>query len=574
MPLAAHSGTRLTSRALALVLALAVVGGAAVATALPVQASPAVAVTSADIRANATTTGWHLGVSDAGHALTDAPGSLVIGGEAELLNGLASPLPLTDFSASVAASGFGWTTAAGSGPALGLVQVSFGANEAVTTLSPVAPVSGSTVVSLDDSWTFSGSIGADTGSADRTLGEVLDLLTAQSNPRVVAYGLRVPAGATTALSTISWNGTATSFGGAPAPELPPLVAGTVTISGTPMQYQALGAETQGWNADSLRFQWFSVRDGRSEPIAGATYRVYSSPDIGVQISVAVTGIRGDETTVTVNSALTAPIVPLALWPMAGEAQVRQQFINGTLNAETFGWPVGTEFTFQWFWHDGTSSHLVEGATGRTYTLAPADLGRRFGVIVTGTRSQFATTSVTSGLTTAVEPPPPVVRAPFDPRTTAELIAYLNRGGVQVGSGIIATPFPMPSASPTAPTSPSYAPIFWEDPRDWRVHVYLFSERLFIGTFPVVDGVAQITLTGEQLTAAGAGEHILVALGEQSGAIQAAALTIVEAPTAASAGPVLAATGAEAAPLLGVAALLLVLGAMLVAGRRRLGARLT
>ncbi|SDB91157.1 hypothetical protein SAMN05216410_0866 [Sanguibacter gelidistatuariae] len=572
MPLAAHSGTRHTSRALAFVLALAVVGGAAVAAALPVQAESAVAVTAADIRANATTTGWHLGASDAGHTLTDTPGSLVIGGEAELLNGLVSPLPLTDFSASITGSSFGWTTAAGSGPTFGLVQVSFGANETVTTLSPVDPVSGSTVVRLADRWTFSGDIGAETGSADRTLGEVLDLLTAQSNPRVVAYGVRVPASATTTLSTMSWNGAATSFGGAPAPELPPLVTGTVTISGTPMQYQPLSADTQGWNADSLRFQWFSVRDGQSEPIAGATQRVYASPDIGVQIGVAVMGIRGDETTATVNSALTAPIVPLALWPMDGVAQVRQQFINGTLEAETYGWPVGTAFSYQWFWHDGTSSHLVEGATGKIYTLAPADLGRRFGVIVTGTLSQFATTSVTTGLTTAVEAPPPVVRAPIDPRTTAELMDYLRRGGISVGSSALPAPFVAPAPGPTAALFPSLAPLAWGDSRDWHVDVYLFSEQLFIGTFPVVNGVAQIKLTGEQLAAAGAGEHTLVAVGQQSGAIQAAALTIAEAPTVAAAAPALAATGAEAAPLLGVAALLLALGAALVVLRRRLGTR--
>ncbi|MCD9199363.1 M1 family metallopeptidase [Aeromicrobium wangtongii] len=72
-------------------------------------------------------------------------------------------------------------------------------------------------------------------------------------------------------------------------------------------------------------------------------------------------------------------------------------VGQTLTASTGSWEPGTRLTYQWF-ADGTR---IAGATGASYVLTPAALGRRISVRVTGTSVGFARASTTSPSTGAI-----------------------------------------------------------------------------------------------------------------------------------------------------------------------------
>lgn len=90
-------------------------------------------------------------------------------------------------------------------------------------------------------------------------------------------------------------------------------------------------------------------------------------------------------------------------------------------------------------------------------------------------------------------------------------------------------------------------------------VYAYSTPVLVGSFPVVDGVAQIILSPKVLGQLDAGAPTLVITGQSSGAVQAVSLSIVAT---------LAETGSNAAAPITASALLLLLGGALVAVRRR------
>ncbi|HZK58430.1 MAG TPA: hypothetical protein VFC59_00985, partial [Cryobacterium sp.] len=100
--------------------------------------------------------------------------------------------------------------------------------------------------------------------------------------------------------------------------------------------------------------------------------------------------------------------------------------------------------------------------------------------------------------------------------------------------------------------------------DSFVDVYLYSTPTLVGTFPVVNDAAKITLSAAVLDKLAAGSHTLVVIGQSSGSVKSVALVLAAS---------LAATGFDAAAPLGAATLLLLLGAalVLVVRRRRLTA---
>lgn len=96
--------------------------------------------------------------------------------------------------------------------------------------------------------------------------------------------------------------------------------------------------------------------------------------------------------------------------------------------------------------------------------------------------------------------------------------------------------------------------------DETVALYGYSTPTYLGTFPVVDGRAQIS--GVDLTALGEGAHHLLIVGEQSGAFQVAELEVA-APQEAEAAPIAppiatpSSVGPSPVVMIGIAALLLI-----------------
>ncbi|UAJ81604.1 LPXTG cell wall anchor domain-containing protein [Leifsonia sp. ZF2019] len=116
-----------------------------------------------------------------------------------------------------------------------------------------------------------------------------------------------------------------------------------------------------------------------------------------------------------------------------------------------------------------------------------------------------------------------------------------------------------------PTKGYTASVEWTS-ADSFVDVYVYSTPILLGSFPVVDGKVQVTLSADVLAQLAAGSHTLVLVGQSSGGVQAVALSVAAVTTTAA----LAATGSDAAIPATIGGLLVLLGAagVLVARRRR------
>lgn len=226
-------------------------------------------------------------------------------------------------------------------------------------------------------------------------------------------------------------------------------------------------------------------------------------------------------------------------------------LGNVLTAAAEGWPADATLTYQWFWSGGQMGGPIDGATASTYTVDESVVGRWIGVIITGAmtgNSKVSASEILETLTTAPKKAP--AAAP------ADLATYLQAKG--------STPQPQTSTGLASgaldPATPHTANVSWTSP-DSFVDVYVFSTPVFVGTFPVVNGVAQVTLSAVVLGQLAAGGHTLVVTGQTSGAVQSVALAIG-----------LPATGVDPTVPLTIASLLVLLGAGFMVVRRRLSVR--
>ena len=179
---------------------------------------------------------------------------------------------------------------------------------------------------------------------------------------------------------------------------PSVVAGTVTISGSPYALSTLTANPGTWSPANVRLSYQWLRDG--VPIAGATGQTYAIPfaDIGHTLSVSVTGSRVGLGSATAVSAPTPAIQQQRI--VAGTVTITgTPMVASTLTAQPGTWtPATVRLSYQWF-RDGVA---IPGATDPTYTLVTADLGHRLTVSVLGTRFGYVPASATSAPTAPVQ----------------------------------------------------------------------------------------------------------------------------------------------------------------------------
>jgi hypothetical protein len=228
-------------------------------------------------------------------------------------------------------------------------------------------------------------------------------------------------------------------------------------------------------------------------------------------------------------------------------------VGSLLTVVASGWPDGTAFTYEWYMSTDAMGNGIDNA-GATYTVSPGDVGFGIGVIVTGTKPGFGSATVRAERTAMVTAPvKPAAAAPVANSST--LATYLASKG--------ATPQAQTTAGLPAgdlnPTTAYTANVEWFA-ADSFVDVYVYSTPTFVGTFPVVNGAAQVTLSAELLSKLAAGSHTLVVTGQSSGEVQGLALSVAAT---------LAATGFDVTvPLTGAALLLLLGGAMVFTRNRR------
>ena len=233
--------------------------------------------------------------------------------------------------------------------------------------------------------------------------------------------------------------------------------------------------------------------------------------------------------------------------------------GSVLTVATAGFPQGTTFSYEWYWNGGQQGGPIDGANGTSFTVPDSREGTRIGVIVTAKRAGFAAAEVYSNLTDVI----PFVQKPAAAAPVADssaLAAYLQNNGVTPG-----TPLSAGLPATLDPTKGYTASVEWTA-NDGFVDVYLYSTPVLLGSFPVVDGKVQVTLSAAVLAKLAAGSHTLVLVGQTSGGVQAVALSVAAVTTTAA----LAASGDDNVIPATLAGLLVLLGAagVFVSRRRR------
>jgi len=162
-----------------------------------------------------------------------------------------------------------------------------------------------------------------------------------------------------------------------------------SIAGAAVVDNQLVASTGTWTDGTvLAYRWLA----NGIPVEGATTSTYtvSVGDLGKQLVVELTGSRAGYTTATRTSAATAPVAAAATVigtpSVTGTARVGKKLTAtpGTLAA-------GSTAGYQWF----ANGKPIAKATGKTLSLAAAQRGKRITVVVTATRTGYATASAAS-----------------------------------------------------------------------------------------------------------------------------------------------------------------------------------
>ncbi|HEY2398537.1 MAG TPA: choice-of-anchor D domain-containing protein [Solirubrobacteraceae bacterium] len=194
----------------------------------------------------------------------------------------------------------------------------------------------------------------------------------------------------------------------------PTSTGVPTITGTARQGQTLTEHHGSWTGEpsGYAYQWMQCESGGGGcvPIKGATAETYAiaEGDVGHAIAVQETATNGSGSSSPATSQATAAVLPLA--PVATAAPtitgIAQQGQTLTEHHGTWtGQPTG--YSYQWLQCEGlgTSCLPIVGATGQTYTLTSASVGRTIEVEETASNAGGAGNPATSEPTEPVKKPP-------------------------------------------------------------------------------------------------------------------------------------------------------------------------
>jgi hypothetical protein len=227
----------------------------------------------------------------------------------------------------------------------------------------------------------------------------------------VGTSLRVRVTATNADASVN----VTSLASSVVRAGPPLNTAAPTISGVAQRTSTLTSTRGDWGGieNAYAYQWQRRASGATQfaDIAGATDTSYAlvSADVGAQIRLRVTASNLDGTLSAFSAATSAvaaaPPRNAVLPSVSGEAK-----LGATLTATPGDWtPTGADYAYAWQ-RDGAN---IAGATGSTYTLQAADVGRTVRVKVTATNID-GSASATSAATARVAAPPVNTVAPTAP----------------------------------------------------------------------------------------------------------------------------------------------------------------
>jgi hypothetical protein len=183
-----------------------------------------------------------------------------------------------------------------------------------------------------------------------------------------------------------------------------------TISGTAREGSTLTASDGAWSntPTSFTYQWQRcASDGTAcGDITGAASKTYTlfAGDVGHTVRVVVTAVNADGKA----SATSAPsdVVASKNGPMNSVKPTvsGSPVVGDTLSVSNGSWtPTPSSYSRQWqrCASDGTACLNIAGATGQTYGVRSADVGRRLRALVTAhtATGQATAASNTSGVVT-------------------------------------------------------------------------------------------------------------------------------------------------------------------------------
>ncbi|MFC0682807.1 hypothetical protein ACFFGH_33665 [Lysobacter korlensis] len=205
------------------------------------------------------------------------------------------------------------------------------------------------------------------------------------------------------------------------------------ITGTAKLAQTLTAVPGTW-APSAAVTYVWKRDGITIP--GATARTYklTTADVNRRMTVTVTAARPGYTSVSLTSAKTATVTGHAFTYSPAPKVSGTRAVGRLLSASTATWsPMPSTVGYQWL-RNGVA---IPGATGKTYRLQAADLGKYVTVKVTAGRTGYTTTSRTASQGTAVvrgtlsAPTPAISGTPRAGATLTAATGTWSPSGVQI-----------------------------------------------------------------------------------------------------------------------------------------------
>lgn len=246
--------------------------------------------------------------------------------------------------------------------------------------------------------------------------------------------------------------TAMILRGSGAPSAPVNTA-LPSITGATQQGVVLSATSGAWSGSptSFAYQWNRCDSAGANcaAISGATGTQFSLgvSDLGKTLRVKVTASNAGGSTAATSNATTAVVPPapanLTLPAISGTAQDGK-----SLSASTGTWTNSpTSYAYQWQRCDsgGNACGAVTSATGASFALTSADVGKSLRVVVTA--------SNVNGSATATSPASPIVAAASGGSTAAPVNTVLPgiNGTTQSGRTLTASP----GSWSNAPTSYAY-----------------------------------------------------------------------------------------------------------------------
>lgn len=286
---------------------------------------------------------------------------------------------------------------------------------------------------------------------------------------------------------------------------------------------------------------------------------YLTPRADYSLTISADGYGTQTKSVPVTDADVAVSIELLPFMSAGTVTISgAHAVGSTLTATPAGWPAGTTFTYAWgaVGPHAQSSGDIQGAEASTLLVTADTVNKRIWVQAIGHLDGFADGYSDPAFTTA----PQLATASAPVADSADLAAFLANNG-STPSSQTSVGLPAGALNPAM----SYTANVPFTGSDSFVDAYLYSSPISVGTFPVVNGVAQITLSPSVLSQLAAGAHTLVVVGQFTGAVSSVEISVAAASASAS----LAETGFNAGVPFGAAALFLLLGAGLLLRRRSL-----